>query len=254
MKRLFNIVVVCLSVVLVSACSEKKQSGPFTVITSKQNYNNWNTGSKNTAYSYRIRYKGHNITPSDITGRNQHESGYYISVQALDSLPGKLLAHIANTFNFPVYLVEEKKGRPHYWLLFNNGNQIPYQFIGSKYLVNEKEFSPEEGYFLNTIFDLAEDKQHSYRMPVSTIALDISPDNQSIAVCSGFSEKDTLRINTVFLSDNFVTSEILPAAMQQMFRDTLNKQLTAAQRKALFNQHFRWQLKNGRYVAKYTSY
>ncbi|WP_256441286.1 hypothetical protein [Chitinophaga sp. HK235] len=42
--------------------------------------------------------------------------------------------------------------------------------------------------------------------------------------------------------------------MQQMFRDMLNDQLTAAQRKALFNQYFRWQPKNGRYVAKYTRY
>ncbi|NML40592.1 hypothetical protein HHL17_25575 [Chitinophaga sp. G-6-1-13] len=248
MKKIFNLIATSLGILMLGACSEQKDYGPFTVITSKQRYNNWDTGSKNTAYNYRIRYKGRNISPADVTNRS-NESGYYIGVQPLDSLPGKLLVHIAQTFNFPVYLIEEQQGKPRYWFLYNNGNQVPYQLLQGRYLVYEKEFTPEEGYFQNIIFDLAADKQQPYRMPVSSAAYDVSPDQRAIAAISGFFDKDSCRINTISLSDNSITSEPLPFALQQLFREKLNDRMTATERKALFDRYFQWKEQNGQYRA-----
>ncbi|MGN7820827.1 hypothetical protein ACTJJB_11900 [Chitinophaga sp. 22536] len=246
MKKISNHIITSLCILMLGACSEQKDYGPFTVITSKQRYNNLE--SKNTAYNYRIRYKGHNISPADVTNRS-NESGYYIGVQPLDSLPGKLLVHIAQTFNFPVYLIEEQQGKPHYWFLYNNGNQIPYQLLRDRYLVHEKEFIPEEGYFQNIIFDLAADKQQPYRMPASSVAYDVSPDQRAIAAVSGFFGKDTCLINTVSLSDNNITSERIPAALQQLLREKLNDRMTAAERKSFFDRYFRWKEQNGQYYA-----
>lgn len=248
MKKIFNLIAISLGILMLGACSEQKDYGPFTVITSKQRNNNGDAGNKNTTYNYRIRYKGHNISPADVTNRS-NESGYYIGVQPLDSLPGKLLVHIAQTFNFPVYLIEEQQGKPHYWFLYNNGNQVPYQLLRDRYLVHEKEFIPEEGYFQNTIFDLAAGKQHPYRMPVSSVAYDISPDQRAIAAISGFSDKDTCLINTVSLSDNNITNEPIPSALQQLFREKINDRMTAIQRKALFDRYFQWKEQNGHYYA-----
>ncbi|WP_343744278.1 hypothetical protein [Chitinophaga sp.] len=248
MKKISNHIITSLCILMLGACSEQKDYGPFTVITSKQRYNNLNTGSKNTAYNYRIRYKGHNISPADVTNRS-NESGYYIAVQPLDSLPGKLLVHIAQTFNFPVYLIEEQQGKPHYWFLYNNGNQIPYQLLRDRYLVHEKEFTPEEGYFQNIIFDLSADKQQPYRMPVSSVAYDVSPDQRAIAAVSGFFGKDTCLINTVSLSDNSITSERIPAALQQLLREKLNDRMTATERKSFFDRYFQWKEQNGQYYA-----
>ncbi|SJZ78814.1 hypothetical protein SAMN04488128_1011597 [Chitinophaga eiseniae] len=248
MKKSFNLIAISLSLLMLGACSEQRDYGPFTVITSKQRYNNWDTGNKNTLYNYRIRYKGRNISPADVTNRS-NESGYYISVQPLDSLPGKLLVHIAQTFNFPVYLIEEQQGKPRYWFLYNNGNQLPYQLLQDRYLVHEKAFSPEEGYFQNTIFDLSEDKQYPYRMPVSSVAYDVAPDQRAIAAVSGFFDKDTCLINTISLSDNSITSQAVPAALQQLLREKLNDRMTAGERKAFFDRYFRWELQQGKYRA-----
>ncbi|MBC9934251.1 hypothetical protein [Chitinophaga qingshengii] len=250
MKTNLRLITTGFGIWMLSACGEQKEYGPFTVVTSKQRYNNWDTGSKRESFNYRIRYKGRNISPADVTNRI-NESGYYINVQPLDSLPGKLLVHIAQNFNAPVYLVDEQQGKPHYWFLYNNSAQIVYPLIQGRYLVYEKTFSPEEGYFQNIIFDLSTDKQRAYRMPVTSVAYDLAPNQQAVAAIGGFFDKDTCRIYTINLTDNSVTSEPLPTALQQLFREKLNDRLTPADRKALFNRYFRWEQQNGKYQVQY---
>ncbi|NSL85384.1 hypothetical protein ECE50_000975 [Chitinophaga sp. Mgbs1] len=237
-----------LGMLLLGACSEKQEYGPFTVITGKQQYRNGDTGSKSNHYTYRIKYKGKNISPADVSHKSGRDPGSFLHVVPVDSVPGKLLVHIAHTFESPVYLISEKQHKPGYHFLYNNSNDLPFQLMQGRYLVYEKAYAQQDGCFITSIFDLDTEQQRHYRLPASTLPYDLSPDRKKIAAGSAFTDNDTTAMYVVSLADNHTTALPLPESFRAEMKAHLDTLLTSQARRAWFVRHFRWVSANGVYT------